>query len=101
MGCAIPIQTPGLGSRRILSLTVSDLCPRETNCVQTQGGPGPLTDCHEWRGCTQCTASPATQVTTLPYVCSQSGLLSSLSLSMTDLSKSCENLSAVMLYNPG
>nr|XP_031290137.1 kinesin-like protein KIF16B isoform X7 [Camelus dromedarius] len=31
----------------------------------------------------------------------KSGLLSSLSLSMTDLSKSCENLSAVMLYNPG
>ncbi|RMB89519.1 hypothetical protein DUI87_34093 [Hirundo rustica rustica] len=30
-----------------------------------------------------------------------SGLLSSFSLSMTDLSKSCENLSAVMLYNPG
>ncbi|NXW84322.1 KI16B protein, partial [Alopecoenas beccarii] len=29
------------------------------------------------------------------------GLLSSFSLSMTDLSKSCENLSAVMLYNPG
>lgn len=35
-------------------------------------------------------------------VCSpQSGLLSSFSLSMTDLSKSCENLSTVMLYNPG
>lgn len=31
----------------------------------------------------------------------QSGLLSSFSLSMTDLSKSCENLSTVMLYNPG
>uniref|UniRef100_A0A8I3P2R8 Kinesin-like protein KIF16B n=1 Tax=Canis lupus familiaris TaxID=9615 RepID=A0A8I3P2R8_CANLF len=31
----------------------------------------------------------------------KSGLLSSFSLSMTDLSKSCENLSAVMLYNPG
>ncbi|XP_031290134.2 kinesin-like protein KIF16B isoform X3 [Camelus dromedarius] len=31
----------------------------------------------------------------------KSGLLSSLSLSMTDLSKSCENLSAIMLYNPG
>ncbi|XP_064172804.1 kinesin-like protein KIF16B isoform X2 [Anguilla rostrata] len=31
----------------------------------------------------------------------KSGLLSTLSLSMTDLSKSCENLSAVMLYNPG
>ncbi|XP_068177401.1 kinesin-like protein KIF16B isoform X2 [Antennarius striatus] len=31
----------------------------------------------------------------------KSGLLSSLSLSMTDLSQSCENLSAVMLYNPG
>lgn len=31
----------------------------------------------------------------------QSGLLSSLSLSMTDLSRSCENLSTVMLYNPG
>nr|XP_046232280.1 kinesin-like protein KIF16B isoform X2 [Scatophagus argus] len=31
----------------------------------------------------------------------KSGLLSSLSLSMTDLSKSCENLSTVMLYNPG
>ncbi|XP_030052209.1 LOW QUALITY PROTEIN: kinesin-like protein KIF16B [Microcaecilia unicolor] len=31
----------------------------------------------------------------------KSGLLPSFSLSMTDLSKSCENLSAVMLYNPG
>nr|DBA27085.1 TPA: hypothetical protein GDO54_011264 [Pyxicephalus adspersus] len=31
----------------------------------------------------------------------KSGLLSAFSLSMTDLSKSCENLSAVMLYNPG
>lgn len=31
----------------------------------------------------------------------QSGLLSTFSLSMTDLSKSCENLSTVMLYNPG
>ncbi|KAF0036963.1 hypothetical protein F2P81_009837 [Scophthalmus maximus] len=33
----------------------------------------------------------------------KSGLLStfSLSMSMTDLSKSCENLSTVMLYNPG
>ncbi|XP_075719211.1 kinesin-like protein KIF16B isoform X2 [Rhinoderma darwinii] len=31
----------------------------------------------------------------------KSGVLSSFSLSMTDLSKSCENLSAVMLYNPG
>ncbi|XP_031418441.1 kinesin-like protein KIF16B isoform X3 [Clupea harengus] len=31
----------------------------------------------------------------------KSGLLSSLSLSMTDLSKSCESLSTVMLYNPG
>ncbi|XP_053140511.1 kinesin-like protein KIF16B isoform X3 [Hemicordylus capensis] len=31
----------------------------------------------------------------------KSGLLSSFSLSMSDLSKSCENLSAVMLYNPG
>lgn len=31
----------------------------------------------------------------------QSGLLSTFSLSMTDLSKSCESLSAVMLYNPG
>ncbi|XP_031227938.1 kinesin-like protein KIF16B isoform X2 [Mastomys coucha] len=31
----------------------------------------------------------------------KSGLLSSFSLSMTDLSKSYENLSAVMLYNPG
>ncbi|KAM9316163.1 kinesin-like protein KIF16B [Gastrophryne carolinensis] len=31
----------------------------------------------------------------------KSGLLSSFSLSMTDLSKSCDNLSAVMLYNPG
>ncbi|XP_060716394.1 kinesin-like protein KIF16B isoform X1 [Tachysurus vachellii] len=31
----------------------------------------------------------------------KSGLLSTLSLSMTDLSKSCENLSTVMLYNPG
>ncbi|XP_040104210.1 kinesin-like protein KIF16B isoform X2 [Oryx dammah] len=31
----------------------------------------------------------------------KSGLLSSLSLSMSDLSKSRENLSAVMLYNPG
>uniref|UniRef100_A0A3B3DC91 Kinesin family member 16B n=1 Tax=Oryzias melastigma TaxID=30732 RepID=A0A3B3DC91_ORYME len=31
----------------------------------------------------------------------KSGLLSSLSLSMTDLSRSCENLSTVMLYNPG
>lgn len=31
----------------------------------------------------------------------KSGLLTSLSLSMTDLSKSCENLSTVMLYNPG
>ncbi|XP_067900405.1 kinesin-like protein KIF16B isoform X2 [Heterodontus francisci] len=31
----------------------------------------------------------------------KSGLLSTFSLSMTDLSKSCENLSAVMLYNPG
>ncbi|XP_068606615.1 kinesin-like protein KIF16B [Brachionichthys hirsutus] len=31
----------------------------------------------------------------------KSGLLSSLSLSMTDMSKSCDNLSAVMLYNPG
>uniref|UniRef100_A0A4W4GHN0 Kinesin-like protein KIF16B n=1 Tax=Electrophorus electricus TaxID=8005 RepID=A0A4W4GHN0_ELEEL len=32
---------------------------------------------------------------------SGTGLLSSLSLSMTDLSTSCENLSTVMLYNPG
>ncbi|XP_054459623.1 kinesin-like protein KIF16B isoform X4 [Anoplopoma fimbria] len=31
----------------------------------------------------------------------KSGLLSTLSLSMTDLSKSCESLSTVMLYNPG
>lgn len=31
----------------------------------------------------------------------QSGLLSTFSLSMTDLSQSCENLSTVMLYNPG
>ncbi|XP_008113218.2 kinesin-like protein KIF16B isoform X2 [Anolis carolinensis] len=31
----------------------------------------------------------------------KSGLLSSFSLSMSDLSKSCENLSAVMLFNPG
>eukprot|EP00062_Callorhinchus_milii_P007884 gi/632949996/ref/XP_007890479.1/ PREDICTED: kinesin-like protein KIF16B isoform X3 [Callorhinchus milii] len=31
----------------------------------------------------------------------KSGLLSTFSLSMTDLSKSCENLSAIMLYNPG
>ncbi|XP_074845480.1 kinesin-like protein KIF16B isoform X4 [Carettochelys insculpta] len=31
----------------------------------------------------------------------KSGLLSSFSLSMTDLSKSCENLSTLMLYNPG
>ncbi|XP_051560897.1 kinesin-like protein KIF16B [Myxocyprinus asiaticus] len=31
----------------------------------------------------------------------KSGLLTSLSLSMTDLSKSCESLSTVMLYNPG
>ncbi|XP_067115449.1 kinesin-like protein KIF16B isoform X5 [Osmerus mordax] len=31
----------------------------------------------------------------------KSGLLSSFSLSMTDLSQSCENLSTVMLYNPG
>ncbi|RVE76749.1 hypothetical protein OJAV_G00012140 [Oryzias javanicus] len=31
----------------------------------------------------------------------KSGLLTSLSLSMTDLSRSCENLSTVMLYNPG
>nr|XP_025035963.1 kinesin-like protein KIF16B isoform X2 [Pelodiscus sinensis] len=31
----------------------------------------------------------------------KSGLLSSFSLSMTDLSKSCENLSTIMLYNPG
>ncbi|XP_071246929.1 kinesin-like protein KIF16B isoform X6 [Salvelinus alpinus] len=31
----------------------------------------------------------------------KSGLLSSFSLSMTDLNKSCENLSTVMLYNPG
>ncbi|XP_067297025.1 kinesin-like protein KIF16B isoform X5 [Pseudorasbora parva] len=31
----------------------------------------------------------------------KSGLLNSLSLSMSDLSKSCENLSTVMLYNPG
>uniref|UniRef100_A0A672HTA3 Kinesin-like protein KIF16B n=1 Tax=Salarias fasciatus TaxID=181472 RepID=A0A672HTA3_SALFA len=31
----------------------------------------------------------------------KSGLLSTFSLSMTDLSKSCENLSTVMLYNPG
>ncbi|XP_041071216.1 kinesin-like protein KIF16B isoform X2 [Carcharodon carcharias] len=31
----------------------------------------------------------------------KSGLLSTFSLSMTDLSKSCESLSAVMLYNPG
>ncbi|KAF7249333.1 Kinesin-like protein KIF16B [Varanus komodoensis] len=31
----------------------------------------------------------------------KSGLLSTFSLSMSDLSKSCENLSAVMLYNPG
>uniref|UniRef100_UPI00398E5E76 kinesin-like protein KIF16B isoform X2 n=1 Tax=Pristiophorus japonicus TaxID=55135 RepID=UPI00398E5E76 len=31
----------------------------------------------------------------------KSGLLTTFSLSMTDLSKSCENLSAVMLYNPG
>ncbi|KAG7231822.1 hypothetical protein INR49_010285 [Caranx melampygus] len=30
-----------------------------------------------------------------------SGLLSTFSLSMSDLSKSCENLSTVMLYNPG
>ncbi|XP_016417380.1 kinesin-like protein KIF16B isoform X5 [Sinocyclocheilus rhinocerous] len=31
----------------------------------------------------------------------KSGLLTSLSLSMSDLSKSCESLSTVMLYNPG
>uniref|UniRef100_A0A2D4FHZ5 Kinesin motor domain-containing protein n=2 Tax=Micrurus corallinus TaxID=54390 RepID=A0A2D4FHZ5_MICCO len=31
----------------------------------------------------------------------KSGLLSTFSLSMSDLSKSCENLSTVMLYNPG
>ncbi|KAM3851309.1 kinesin-like protein KIF16B isoform 3-T3 [Vipera latastei] len=31
----------------------------------------------------------------------KSGLLSSFSLSMSDLSKSCESLSTVMLYNPG
>ncbi|XP_041837932.1 kinesin-like protein KIF16B isoform X2 [Melanotaenia boesemani] len=31
----------------------------------------------------------------------KSGLLPTLSLSMTDLSRSCENLSTVMLYNPG
>lgn len=31
----------------------------------------------------------------------QSGLLSTFSLSMSDLSKSCDSLSAVMLYNPG
>uniref|UniRef100_A0A672ZAY1 Kinesin family member 16Ba n=1 Tax=Sphaeramia orbicularis TaxID=375764 RepID=A0A672ZAY1_9TELE len=31
----------------------------------------------------------------------KSGLLSTFSLSMTDLSKSCENLSTIMLYNPG
>ncbi|KAK5865475.1 hypothetical protein PBY51_019743 [Eleginops maclovinus] len=31
----------------------------------------------------------------------KSGLLSTFSLSMTDLSTSCENLSTVMLYNPG
>ncbi|XP_078505703.1 kinesin-like protein KIF16B isoform X1 [Lissotriton helveticus] len=31
----------------------------------------------------------------------KSGLLTSFSLSMTDLSKSCENLSTAMLYNPG
>uniref|UniRef100_H3CAM4 Kinesin-like protein KIF16B n=1 Tax=Tetraodon nigroviridis TaxID=99883 RepID=H3CAM4_TETNG len=31
----------------------------------------------------------------------KSGLLSTFSLSMTDLSQSCENLSTVMLYNPG
>uniref|UniRef100_UPI00358FFF93 kinesin-like protein KIF16B n=1 Tax=Myxine glutinosa TaxID=7769 RepID=UPI00358FFF93 len=31
----------------------------------------------------------------------KSGMLSALSLSMTDLSRSCENLSTVMLYNPG
>ncbi|XP_029009279.1 kinesin-like protein KIF16B isoform X3 [Betta splendens] len=31
----------------------------------------------------------------------KSGLLSTFSLSMSDLSKSCDNLSAVMLYNPG
>ncbi|XP_044045186.1 kinesin-like protein KIF16B isoform X4 [Siniperca chuatsi] len=31
----------------------------------------------------------------------KSGLLSAFSLSMTDLSKSCESLSTVMLYNPG
>ncbi|XP_052401872.1 kinesin-like protein KIF16B isoform X2 [Carassius gibelio] len=31
----------------------------------------------------------------------KSGLLTSLSLSMSDLSNSCENLSTVMLYNPG
>ncbi|KAJ8002181.1 hypothetical protein DPEC_G00177160 [Dallia pectoralis] len=31
----------------------------------------------------------------------KSGLLSSFSLSMTDLSQSCENLSTVLLYNPG
>ncbi|KAF7216605.1 kinesin-like protein KIF16B isoform X2 [Nothobranchius furzeri] len=31
----------------------------------------------------------------------KSGLLSTFSLSMTDLSESCENLSTVMLYNPG
>ncbi|XP_056136028.1 kinesin-like protein KIF16B [Lampris incognitus] len=31
----------------------------------------------------------------------KSGLLTTLSLSMTDLSRSCENLSTVMLYNPG
>lgn len=38
----------------------------------------------------------------LDHVCPpQSGLLSSFSLSMTDLSQSCENLSTVMLYNPG
>ncbi|KAM6942022.1 kinesin-like protein KIF16B isoform 1-T1 [Lycodopsis pacificus] len=31
----------------------------------------------------------------------KSGLLSTFSLSMTDLSRSCESLSTVMLYNPG
>ncbi|XP_056264904.1 LOW QUALITY PROTEIN: kinesin-like protein KIF16B [Pseudoliparis swirei] len=31
----------------------------------------------------------------------KSGLLSTFSLSMTDLSKSCDSLSTVMLYNPG
>ncbi|XP_051982170.1 kinesin-like protein KIF16B isoform X1 [Xyrauchen texanus] len=31
----------------------------------------------------------------------KSGILTSLSLSMSDLSNSCENLSTVMLYNPG